>query len=64
MKFDYYGISDLLTLGKYNNILDHEHGQNVLLYKVAGADHGPGFWNPQVLDITAKFLSAHLNRPH
>ncbi|MGN7765634.1 alpha/beta hydrolase fold domain-containing protein [Paenibacillus sp. 22594] len=124
---DYYGISDLLTLGKYNNILDHdaadspeglfiggkvkehtelakkasplhqdldralppflivhgdsdqvvhinqslemykalkEHGHNVLFYKVAGADHGPGFWNPQVLDITAKFLSAHLNRPH
>ncbi|MNE19373.1 Carboxylesterase NlhH [compost metagenome] len=123
---DYYGVTDLLTLGKYNNILDHdaadspeslfiggkvkehtdlakkasplhqdldkalppflivhgdsdhvvhinqsielykalkEHGQSVLFYKVAGADHGPGFWNPQVLDITAKFLSAHLNRP-
>lgn len=123
---DYYGVSDLLTLGKYNHILDHDaadspeglfiggkvqehmelakkasplhqdlnkplppflivhgdsdqvvhinqsiemykalkaHGQSVLFYKVAGADHGPGFWNPQVLDITGKFLSAHLNRP-
>ncbi|WP_150274412.1 alpha/beta hydrolase [Paenibacillus tepidiphilus] len=123
---DYYGVTDLLTLGKYNDILDHDaadspeglfiggkvkehtelakqasplhqdldkalppfliihgdsdgvvhinqsiemykalkaHGQNVLFYKVAGADHGPGFWSPQVLDITAKFLSAHLKRP-
>ncbi|WP_379155627.1 alpha/beta hydrolase fold domain-containing protein [Paenibacillus sp. sgz5001063] len=123
---DYYGVTDLLTLGKYNHILDHDaadspealliggkvkehtelakkasplhqnfdkalppflivhgdsdhvvhinqsiemykalkaHGQNVLFYKVAGADHGPGFWSPQVLDITAKFLSAHLHRP-
>ncbi|WP_151734944.1 alpha/beta hydrolase ['Paenibacillus yunnanensis' Narsing Rao et al. 2020] len=123
---DYYGVSDLLTLGKYNDILDHdaadspeglfiggkvkEHtelakqasplhqnlkkvlppflimhgdsdrvvhinqsiemfkalkaqGQNVLFYKVAGADHGPGFWSPQVLDVTAKFLAAHLKRP-
>lgn len=123
---DYYGVSDLLTLGKYNDILDHdaadspeglfiggkvkehtelakkasplhqdldkalppflivhgdsdhavhinqsiemykalkEHGQSVLFYKVTGADHGPGFWNSEVLDITARFLSAHLNRP-
>lgn len=123
---DYYGVSDLLTLGKYNDILDHDaadspeglfiggkvkkhtelakkasplhqnldkvlppflivhgdsdhvvhinqsiemyealkqHGQRVLFYKVVGADHGPGLWNPQVLDITVKFLSAHLNRP-
>ncbi|MFS0872656.1 alpha/beta hydrolase fold domain-containing protein [Paenibacillus xylanilyticus] len=123
---DYYGVSDLLTLGKYNDILDHdaadspeglfiggkmndhvelakkasplhqdlnqnlppfliihgdsdhvvhinqsiemykalqEHGQKVMFYKVVGADHGIGIWNPQVLDITAKFLSAHLYRP-
>jgi acetyl esterase/lipase len=123
---DYYGVSDLLTLGKYNDILDHDaadspeglfiggkvkkhmelakkasplhqnldkalppflimhgdsdhvvhinqsiemykalkqHGQRVLFYKVIGADHGPGLWNPQVLDITVKFLSVHLNRP-
>ncbi|WP_028609149.1 alpha/beta hydrolase [Paenibacillus harenae] len=123
---DYYGVTDLLTLGKYNDILDHdaadspeglfiggrvkdhmelakkaspmyqdlgkklppflimhgdsdqvvhinqsiemykalkEHGQRVLYYKVAGADHGTGFWNPQVLDITEKFLSAYLKRP-
>lgn len=123
---DYYGVSDLLTLGTYNDILDHDaadspeglliggrvqdhielakkaspihqdlskdlppflivhgdsdgivhinqsiemykalkkHDQNVLFYKVAGADHGIGIWSPQVLDITAKFLSAHLNRP-
>ncbi|WP_307585048.1 alpha/beta hydrolase [Paenibacillus wynnii] len=123
---DYYGISDLLTLGKYNDVLDHDaadspeglfiggkvkeylelakkasplhqdldkalppflivhgdndqvvhinqsiemykalkqHGQRVFFYKVVGADHGPGLWNPQVLDITEKFLSANLNRP-
>lgn len=123
---DYYGVSDLLTLGKYNDILDHdaadspeglfiggkvkehvelakqasplhqnldkrlppfliihgdsdtivhvnqsiemykalqEHGQKVLFYKVVGADHGIGVWNPQVLAITERFLSAHLNRP-
>jgi acetyl esterase/lipase len=123
---DYYGVTDLFTLGKYNDILDHdaadspeglliggkvkdhiemakkaspihqdlskelppflimhgdsdqvvhvnqsiemykalkEHGQRVLFYKVAGADHGAGFWSPQVLDITEKFLSAYLNRP-
>jgi len=123
---DYYGVSDLLTLGRYNDILDHDaadspeglliggrvseneeaakkaspihqdlnrelppfliihgdsdsivhvnqsvemykalksNGQNVLFYKVAGADHGTGVWNPQVLDITAQFLSVHLNRP-
>ncbi len=124
---DYYGVSDLLTLGRYNDILDHdaadspeglfiggsvkdhselakkaspmyqdldktlppfliihgdsdgvvhinqsiemykalkEHGQKVLLYKIVGADHGIGVWNPQVLDITEKFLSAHLHRPY
>lgn len=123
---DYYGVTDLLTLGKYNDILDHdaadspeglfiggkvkdhvnlarkaspihqdlgkrlppfliihgdsdnivhvnqsiemykalkEHGQKVIFYKVIGADHGIGIWNPQVLDITVKFLSANLNRP-
>lgn len=123
---DYYGVTDLLTLGKYNNILDHDaadspeglfiggqvkehtelakkasplhqdldqalppflivhgdsdqivhinqsiemykalkaHGQRVVFYKVTGADHGPGFWNLQVLDVTAKFLSANLHRP-
>ncbi|NGZ76522.1 alpha/beta hydrolase [Saccharibacillus alkalitolerans] len=123
---DYYGITDLFTLGKYNDIIDRdtpdspeglfiggrvrdhaelakeasplhrdldgklppflivhgdddrivhvnqsiemykalrENGQNVLFYKVAGADHGTGVWSPQVLDITAKFLSTHLNRP-
>ncbi|OWR32004.1 esterase [Saccharibacillus sp. O23] len=123
---DYYGISDLFTLGLYNDVLEHgtadspegllvdgpveeraelakeaspihrnldrelppflivhgdsdsivhvnqsiemykalrSAGQNVLLYKVAGADHGTGVWNPQVLDVTARFLSAHLNRP-
>ncbi|MCQ4087837.1 alpha/beta hydrolase [Saccharibacillus sp. JS10] len=123
---DYYGVTDLLTLGKHNDILDHDaadapeglfvggkvqehqevakkasplhqdlsgklppfliiHGdsdrivhinqsiemykalrandQNVLFYKVAGADHGTGIWSPQVLEITAKFLSTHLNRP-
>lgn len=123
---DYYGVTDLLTLGKYNDILDHdaadspegllvggrvkdhielarkaspihqdldkelppilimhgdsdqvvhvnqsiemykalkEHGRRVLFYKVAGADHGTGFWNPQVLDITEKFLSVNLRRP-
>ncbi|MDQ0059085.1 alpha/beta hydrolase [Paenibacillus harenae] len=123
---DYYGVSDLLTLGKYNDILDHDaadspeglfiggkvkehvelakkasplyqnldkrlppfliihgdsdkivhvnqsiemykalknHGQQVLFYKVVGADHGIGIWNPQVLAITAKFLSANLHRP-
>lgn len=124
---DYYGVSDLLTLGKYNDILDHDaadspeglfiggkvkehvdlakkaspfhqdlekrlppfliihgdcdsivhinqsiemykalknNGQKVLFYKVVGADHGTGIWNPQVLDITEKFLSANLNRPN
>ncbi|MNZ82854.1 acetyl esterase [compost metagenome] len=123
---DYYGVSDLLTLGKYNDILDHDaadspeglliggrvkeheelakkasplhqdmskslppflivhgdsdhvvhvnqsiemykvlraHGHKVLFYKVVGADHGIGVWNSQVLDITERFLSAHLNRP-
>ncbi|WP_172254975.1 alpha/beta hydrolase [Saccharibacillus deserti] len=123
---DYYGISDLLTLGRYNDVLDHDaadspeglliggrvqahverarraspihqdldrelppflivhgdrdrivhvnqsiemykalraHGQNVLFYKVAGADHGTGVWSPQVLEVTAKFLAAHLKRP-
>ncbi|PAK50622.1 alpha/beta hydrolase [Paenibacillus sp. 7541] len=123
---DYYGVTDLLTLGKYNDILDHdaadspealfiggrvpdhvelakkaspvrqdldkklppflimhgdsdnivhvnqsiamykalqEHGQSVVFYKVLGADHGTGFWNPQVLEITERFLSAHLYRP-
>lgn len=123
---DYYGVSDLLTLGRYNDILDHdaadspeglfvggrvkdhldlakkasplhqdldktlppfliihgdsdnvvhvnqsiemykalkEHGQKVLFYKVVGADHGIGVWNPQVLDITEKFLSSSLHRP-
>lgn len=123
---DYYGVSDLLTLGKYNDILDHdaadspeglliggkvqdhmelakkaspfhqdldkklppfliihgdsdaivhvnqsiemykalkEHGQKVFFYKVVGADHGTGIWNPQVLDITERFLSANLKRP-
>ncbi len=122
---DYYGVSDLLTLGKYNDILDHdsadspegllvggrvkdnielskkaspvyqdltkklppfliihgdsdkivhinqsiemykalrENGQNVIFYKVAGADHGTGIWNPQVLKITEQFLSANLKR--
>ncbi|MBP1903519.1 acetyl esterase/lipase [Paenibacillus turicensis] len=124
---DYYGVTDLLTLGKYNNILDHdapdspeglliggrvkdnielakqaspihqnldkllppfliihgdsdsivhvnqsiemykalkEHGQKALFYKVIGADHGTGVWNPQVLEITERFLSAHLHRPN
>lgn len=124
---DYYGVSDMLTLGKYNDILDHDaadspeglfiggivkdhvdlakkasplhqdlkkrlppfliihgdcdsivhinqsiemykalkkNGQKVLFYKVVGADHGTGIWNPQVLDITEKFLSANLNRPN
>lgn len=123
---DYYGVSDILTLGKYNDILDHdaadspeglfiggkvkdnielakkaspiyqdlgkklppfliihgdsdnivhvsqsiemfkalkEHGQRVLLYKVVGADHSIGIWNPQVLNITEQFLSANLKRP-
>ncbi|PQP81510.1 alpha/beta hydrolase [Paenibacillus sp. PCH8] len=123
---DYYGVSDLLSLGKYNHILDHDaadspeglllggkvrdhielakqasplhqnldqklppflivhgdsdsivhinqsiemykalkkHGQNVVFYKILGAEHGTGVWNPQVLDITARFLSTHLNRP-
>lgn len=123
---DYYGVSDLLTLGKYNHILDHDaadspeglfiggrvkdhaelakkasplhqnldktlppfliihgdrdtvvhinqsiemykalkkHGQSVLFYKVVGAGHGDGVWNPQVLKITERFLSASLNRP-
>lgn len=40
-----------------------EHGQRVLFYKVVGADHGTGFWNPQVLNITEQFLSANLKRP-
>ncbi|WP_127533328.1 alpha/beta hydrolase [Paenibacillus kobensis] len=124
---DYYGVSDLLTLGKYNDILDHdaadspegllvggrvpdhvelakkaspihqnldkrlppfliihgdsdgivhvnqsiemykalrEHGQRAFFYKVTGADHGIGVWNPQVLEITERFLSANLHRPH
>lgn len=124
---DYYGVADILTLGKHNSILDHdaadspeglflggkvkenielakkaspiyqdldknlppfliihgdsdnivhvtqsidmykalmEHGQRVLFYKVVGADHGVGIWNPQVLDITEKFLSANLKRPN
>ncbi|MNI68361.1 Prolyl oligopeptidase family protein [compost metagenome] len=39
------------------------HEQRVLFYKVVGADHGIGIWNPQVLDITEKFLSACLQRP-
>lgn len=123
---DYYGVTDLLTLGRYNDILDHdaadapeglfiggrvpdhvelakkasplhqnldkklppfliihgdsdnvvhvnqsiemykalkEHGQSVVFYKVIGADHGTGFWNPQVLEITERFLSANLYRP-
>lgn len=123
---DYYGVTDLLTLGKYNHILDHDaadspeglfiggrvkdhaelakkasplhqnldktlppfliihgdrdtvvhinqsiemykalkkHGQSVLFYKVVGAGHGDGVWNPQVLKITERFLSASLNRP-
>ncbi|WP_438433741.1 alpha/beta hydrolase fold domain-containing protein [Gorillibacterium sp. sgz500922] len=123
---DYYGVSDLLTLGKYNAILDHdaadspeglliggsvkehverakqasplhqnldkrlppfllihgdrdsvvhvnqsiemykalkEHGQQAILYKVVGADHGTGIWSPQVLTVTEQFLSAHLHRP-
>ncbi|AEY67329.1 alpha/beta hydrolase [Clostridium sp. BNL1100] len=122
---DYYGVSDLLTLGKYNDILDHdsadspegllvggrvkdnielskkaspvyqdltkklppfliihgdsdkivhinqsiemykalkEHGQSAIFYKVVGADHGPGIWSPQVLNITEQFLSANLKR--
>ncbi|MOA47527.1 Prolyl oligopeptidase family protein [compost metagenome] len=40
-----------------------EHGHKVMFYKVVGADHGIGVWNPQVLDITEKFLSASLHRP-
>ncbi len=122
---DYYGVSDLLTLGRYNDILDHDaadspeglliggrvkdnielakkaspvhqnldktlppfliihgdsdkivhinqsiemykalrdQGQNVLFYKVSGADHGAGVWNPQVLSITEQFLSSNLKR--
>ncbi|RCW77333.1 alpha/beta hydrolase [Saliterribacillus persicus] len=124
---DYYGITDILTLGKYNDILDHDaadspeglllggnvqdridlakqaspihqnlnkslppmliihgerdkivhinqsiemykalqaHGQSVLFYKVVGADHGLGVWNPEVLRITEKFLAANLKQPH
>jgi dipeptidyl aminopeptidase/acylaminoacyl peptidase len=38
-------------------------GHRAWFYKVAGADHGIGFWNPQVLDITEKFLAAFLHRP-
>lgn len=123
---DYYGVSDLLTLGKYNDVLDHdasdspeglliggrvkdnielakkaspiyqnldkelppflilhgdsdsivhvnqsiemykalrEHGQRAIFYKVVGAEHGIGIWNPQVLNITEQFLSASLKRP-
>lgn len=123
---DYYGVTDLLTLGTYNDILDHDaedapeglliggsvkdypeeakkasplhqdltrelppilivHGdcdgvvhihqslemykalrendQQAIFYKVIGADHGPGIWNPQVLDVTEKFLQAHLKKP-
>lgn len=124
---DYYGVTDLLTLGKHNDILDHdaadapeslliggkvkeniesakkaspiyqdldkalppfliihgdsdnivhvsqstdmykalrEHGQRAFFYKVVGADHGIGVWNPQVLSITEQFLSANLKRPY
>lgn len=123
---DYYGVTDLLSLGRYNDILDHDaadapeglliggsvkdhpelakkasplhqdldkplppilimhgdsdgivhinqsiemykalraRGHRAWFYKVAGADHGIGFWNPQVLDITEKFLAAFLHRP-
>jgi len=123
---DYYGVSDLLSLGRYNDILDHdaadspeglllggrvkdhlelakkasplhqdlakplppfliihgdsdgvvhinqsiemykalrEHGQRALFYKVVGADHGSGVWNPQILDLTERFLSSSLHRP-
>lgn len=123
---DYYGVSDILTLGKYNDILDHDaadspeglliggcvkdnlelakkaspiyqdldrelppfliiHGdsdnivhvnqsiemfkalnkqrQRVLFYKIVGAEHGLGVWNPQVLNVTEQFLSANLKRP-
>lgn len=123
---DYYGVTDLLTLGRYNAVLDHDapdapeglliggrvpdhqeqakqasplyqrldkplppfllihgdrdsivhinqsiemykalkqHGQNVLFYKVAGADHGAGVWQPQVLEVTERFLSSCLHRP-
>ncbi|MFC6332948.1 alpha/beta hydrolase fold domain-containing protein [Paenibacillus septentrionalis] len=124
---DFYGVSDLLSLGKYNHILDHdaadspeglfiggrkvqeypelakqaspyyqplnkslppilivhgdrdsivhinqsiemykklkEHGHQVLFYKVVGGEHGPGVWNPEVLQVTEKFLAAHLYRP-
>ncbi|WP_310550969.1 alpha/beta hydrolase [Paenibacillus glufosinatiresistens] len=123
---DYYGVTDILTLGQYNDILDHnaadapeglllggpvqerqelarqasplhqnldrplppclivhgdrdsvvhvsqsielykalkEHGQQVWFYKVAGAEHGPGVWSPQVLDVTERFLAAFLHAP-
>ncbi|GFN30867.1 alpha/beta hydrolase [Paenibacillus xylaniclasticus] len=123
---DYYGVSDLLSLGRYNDILDHDaadapeglfvggrvkdhlelakkasplhqnmdkelppfliihgdsdgivhvnqsiemykalkaHGHKAFFYKVTGADHGIGVWNPQVLDITERFLSSNLYRP-
>jgi acetyl esterase/lipase len=123
---DYYGITDLLTLGDYNVILDHggsdspeglllggkvgdrqeeakkaspvyqdldrelppfliihgdsdkivhisqsmemyhalrQHGKKALFYKVVGADHGVGVWNPEVLHITERFFAAQLRQP-
>ncbi len=123
---DYYGITDISTMGKFNDILDHDaddapealliggkvsqnmekakqasplyqnmdrplppfllihgdndivvhvsqsiemfkalqrHGKNVQFYKVLGADHIFGFWNPDVLQVTERFLSTYLKRP-
>lgn len=123
---DFYGVTDILTLGKYNKVLDHDaadapealllggkvaehtdeakraspiyqdldqnlppflivhgdsdkivhvsqsiemykalkrHGKKALFYKVVGADHGIGVWNPEVLRVTESFLSATLKQP-
>ena len=40
-----------------------EHGQQAFFYKVVGGEHGAGIWNPQVLELTERFLSATLHRP-
>lgn len=122
---DFYGISDILTLGDFNELVDHssaqcpeglllggkvadkekeakeaspvyqdlnqklppilivhgdsdrvvhvsqsiemykvlkQHGKKALFYKVIGADHGLGIWNPDVLQLTEKFFAANLKR--
>lgn len=122
----YYGISDLLTLGKYNDFVDHDsadtreaallgvepwrdpelakqaspfyqdmeqylpafmlvhgdsdrvihvnqsvemykklqqYGHRAVFYRVVGADHGSGVWGRQMLDLTERFLSSHLQTP-